>query len=247
MGDHGDMQMEHRQFYKMVPYDASSRVPMVVMDGRHPKQERVVTNAVTQLIDIYPTVLTLAEVPASHWPTLDGSPLQPILKQDGQEWGVPLGRPDFVISQFHGDNIAMSWFLVVHDGLKLVVWGTGDQHPHQLFNLTSDPNEMTNLIDEPTLRDKAQTLLAKLESVVDYSTVAKNVAKYGHDSMKYWTTHTSNWQKEMGKTGLRWHQSWSHSPDGAVAAVEEWLAQPPNLARCRSEKVWPPSSDELLV
>lgn len=24
--DHGDMQMEHQQFYKMVPYDASSMV-----------------------------------------------------------------------------------------------------------------------------------------------------------------------------------------------------------------------------
>merc|ERR1711966_259787 len=32
--DHGDMQMEHRQFYKMAAYDASSRVPMVIMDAR---------------------------------------------------------------------------------------------------------------------------------------------------------------------------------------------------------------------
>ena len=26
--DHGDMQMEHQQFYKMVPYEASTRVPL---------------------------------------------------------------------------------------------------------------------------------------------------------------------------------------------------------------------------
>jgi hypothetical protein len=26
-------------------------------------------------------------------------------------------RPDFVVSQFHGDNIAMSWFLVVKEGV----------------------------------------------------------------------------------------------------------------------------------
>ena len=31
--DHGDMQMEHQQFYKMTPYDASSSVPMVVFQG----------------------------------------------------------------------------------------------------------------------------------------------------------------------------------------------------------------------
>merc|ERR1719460_2630297 len=61
--DHGDMQMEHRQFYKMVPYDASSRVPMVIMDARQPLAAPRVTRAQTGLIDIYPTVLTYAEIP----------------------------------------------------------------------------------------------------------------------------------------------------------------------------------------
>ena len=28
--DHGDMQMEHQQHYKMVPYDASARVPLII-------------------------------------------------------------------------------------------------------------------------------------------------------------------------------------------------------------------------
>ena len=32
--DHGDMQMEKQQHYKMVPYDASASVPMVIYDGR---------------------------------------------------------------------------------------------------------------------------------------------------------------------------------------------------------------------
>ena len=32
--DHGDMQMERQQFYKMVPYEASASVPMVIADGR---------------------------------------------------------------------------------------------------------------------------------------------------------------------------------------------------------------------
>merc|ERR1719230_1791542 len=70
--DHGDMQMEHRQFYKMVPYDASARVPMVIMDVRQPRKDPLITNATTQLIDIYPTVLTYAQIPKAHWPTLDG-------------------------------------------------------------------------------------------------------------------------------------------------------------------------------
>merc|ERR1712070_405613 len=83
--DHGDMQMEHRQFYKMVPYDASSRVPMVIMDGRRPRQSPLVTNAVTQLIDIYPTVLSYAGIEKSKWPTLDGNPMQSVLEDANQQ------------------------------------------------------------------------------------------------------------------------------------------------------------------
>ena len=64
-------------------------------------------------------------------------------------------RPDFVVSQFHGDNIAMSWFLVVKEGVavpaatatasagaatttttyKLIVWGTGNEVPSLLFDV----------------------------------------------------------------------------------------------------------------
>ena len=32
---------------------------------------------------------------------------------------TPSGRPDFVVSQFHGDNIAMSWYLVVKEGVAM--------------------------------------------------------------------------------------------------------------------------------
>merc|ERR1712070_188566 len=246
--DHGDMQMEHRQFYKMVPYDASARVPMVLMDGRSPLKQPHVSTSVTQLIDIYPTVLSYAGVPKSRWPTLDGAPLQPLLevaKQSSKPTISIQTRPDFVVSQFHGDNIAMSWFLVVHDGFKLVVWGTGKQHPHQLFDLVNDPNEATNLVDKPEHAERVQTLLTKLKSVVDFPTIAQNVAKYGHDSMSYWTKKTSDWQSEMGKKGLRWHDSWSQNPKGAVAAVEAWLAKPPQVETCRTEHVWPPPDSDV--
>jgi len=206
--DHGDMQMEHQQFYKMVPYDASSRVPMVVMDARSRLNERRVADVVTQLIDVYPSVLEYARVPRSRWPQLDGSPLQPLckaaLRADGsaQPHRAPPGRPDFVVSQFHGDNIAMSWFLVVHDSLKLVVWGTGEQHPHQLFNLTADPDESVNLGGQAEMQGHVRLLLDKLRSVVDFAAVARNVAQYEYDSMRHWINATPSWQAEMGKSKI---------------------------------------------
>jgi len=107
--DHGDMQMEHRQFYKMAAYDASSRVPMVIMDGRQPRQAPLVMN----------------------------------------------------------------------------------------------------------------------------------VAKYNHESMKWWTKNTTDWQNEINQTSLRWSKSWNQDAEGAVAAVTAWLAKPPTVEACRSEHAWP--------
>merc|ERR1719482_955823 len=101
------------------------------------------------------------------------------LTPHGHMWPVIADRPDFVVSQFHGDNIAMSWFLVVQDGFKLIVWGTGKQHPNQLFDLVNDGNETTNLVDKPEQAQRVQSMLGKLQGVVDFPTIAQNVAKYG--------------------------------------------------------------------
>ena len=103
--DHGDMQQEHQLFYKMVPYDGSSRVPFI---WANPSlgSARVVQQPV-QLLDIFPTVLAAAgqSIPAYA----DGHDLAPFLK------GAPTdpSRPPFVLSQNHDEDISMSWFLIM--------------------------------------------------------------------------------------------------------------------------------------
>merc|ERR1712050_378846 len=109
-------------------------------------------------------------------------------------------------------------------------------------------NEETNLVNDPSHEDRLQEMLTQLKSVVDYPSVANNVAQYNYDSMVYWTNKTKEWQNEMGKANLRWHKSWSHNPKAAAEAVEEFLARPPQVEVCRSERVWPPPApDSLLV
>ena len=252
--DHGDMQMEQQQFYKMAAYDASVRIPMVIMDGRHPLTEPAIVKAPTQLVDIYPTVLTYAEVAPKKWPALDGSPLQPLLDNkaslphhqmdsdmatavpsSGQlaislatqkDAAVSSARPDFIVSQFHGNDAAMSWFLVVSGDMKLIVWGTGEQHRHQLFNLTADPDEMHNLVDQPGMSTSVHTLLEKLGSVVNYTKVAEDVARYDHDSFAAWMKTQSDWKRAVMNPKLRWHASFMQSPGAAIAAIEDWFSRP---------------------
>ena len=52
--DHGELAMEHRQFYKMSMYEASSHVPLLIM-GPNIKLQNV--SNVVSLVDIYPTML----------------------------------------------------------------------------------------------------------------------------------------------------------------------------------------------
>lgn len=53
--DHGELAMEHRQFYKMSMYEGSSHVPLLVM-GPGVREQQQIPNVVS-LVDIYPTML----------------------------------------------------------------------------------------------------------------------------------------------------------------------------------------------
>nr|XP_016847232.1 PREDICTED: arylsulfatase K isoform X3 [Anolis carolinensis] len=58
--DHGELAMEHRQFYKMSMYEASSHVPLLLM-GPNIKPQLI--SSVVSLVDIYPTMLDLSADP----------------------------------------------------------------------------------------------------------------------------------------------------------------------------------------
>jgi arylsulfatase A-like enzyme len=281
--DHGDMQMEKQQFYKMVPYDASASVPMVIYDGRPGRQNPKAGPEImrpTQLIDIFPTILTYAKVDVAQWPTLDGSSLTPLMAVDGDAEAAAVDpRPDFTVSQFHGDNvsvscasvsplsiaswltnngcfsclqIAMSWFLVVKQGVtlpgksgtsaaststfKLILWGTGKEVPSLLFDLVADPMEDTNLIADAAGAAKyAQIVDAmeqNLQSVVDYKKMAMKVATYGKLAMADWVKNEgANWTQEIHKKGLRWTPSWDADSDASFAALRDFCPRPPGAVK----------------
>ena len=52
--DHGEMAMEHRQFYKMSMYEASSHVPLVATGPGVPTMQ---VENVTSLVDMFPTFM----------------------------------------------------------------------------------------------------------------------------------------------------------------------------------------------
>jgi arylsulfatase A-like enzyme len=231
--DHGDMQLDHRSFYKMSAKEGSSRVPLVIAGPGIASQ--VVTQP-TQLLDIFSTVLDIAGIPVP--PTNQGFSLVPFLTGSSRD----PSRPPYVLSQFHGDDIAMSWFMVARDdGMKYINYGLGNHSAEgvtpQLFNVTADPQERTNLWtpDSPV----AKELEGILQSMIDYPSVAMDVAEYQMGQFRYWQGANSDWRKQITDPSIvRWAQAWNDAYNASFAALDEWLSQPPGNQVCRNATVW---------
>ena len=255
VSDHGDMQMEHQQYYKMVPYEASARVPMLLAGAPlNTRPDQWVEDQPTQLLDIYPTLMDLARVPQPNRPAeLDGYSLLPLVPTaDGVAAKDDAARPPFVVSQFHGDDVGMSWFMVRKGRHKLIVHGTGNEVPAQLFDTDADPGEYTNLYADPAKATAALNatfadLDADLRSVVDYPAVARDVADYGQKMFAWWAVNGSHmgqpsWERALNAPGLRWDPSWDVSPTGSLAAIKAWRAAPAQVLPCLADQVYPPKT-----
>mmetsp|Transcript_11694 Transcript_11694/g.35063 ORF Transcript_11694/g.35063 Transcript_11694/m.35063 type:complete len:582 (+) Transcript_11694:20-1765(+) len=251
--DHGDMQLEHQSVYKMSAYDASASVPMVIAPAAVPGSKVTVP---TQLVDLFPTIIELAGGRLRG--SSDGQSLLPFVVAQHSAF-----NRDFVVSQFHGDDVAMSWFAVVAvlangDAYKLVKWGDGSLHEDQLFNLSQDPDELTNLVTTSRRRRVAlvrRVLEAKLRSVVDYVAVAHDVADYNRRSLEAWIAAVGEdkWRQEIHKPGLRWDTPFDRDVNASLAALDAFRAAAgsgPGLRPCRGALVFSPSygaSNSVLV
>jgi arylsulfatase K len=101
--DHGDMQMEHAQFYKMTAFEASTRIPIVISGAGVNHVGNV--NTLVSLVDLMPTFLDLAGLtPAPKFVrgalndpmAIDGVSLVPLLQKGDAAADT---HPDHIMSQ----------------------------------------------------------------------------------------------------------------------------------------------------
>lgn len=157
--DNGFMCGSHGYGSKVLPYEESSRVPLIVMDPREPANERGVRcNALCCSADIAPTILALSHTAAPV--DVDGKSMLPLLD----------------------DNTAM-----IHDAAPLInVWGPAATHSlavvtknwkyiywpysqdgftprEELYHTGVDPLELRDLSAEP----QSKTALHRMQAVYD--------------------------------------------------------------------------------
>ena len=160
--DHGDMLGDHYHFRKTYPYFGSAHVPMmfrwpisnssVPSGGPITAVKGLVTKEVVELRDLFPTFLDVAGLPLSE--PLNGSSLLNLLRggvedervqedddkhtQKGAAW-----REYLDLEHNTCYNITNHWSALTDGHTKYIFRAYfGDE---QLFDLDSDPREMTNL------------------------------------------------------------------------------------------------------
>jgi arylsulfatase A-like enzyme len=150
--DNGWMQGEHRiPAGKVVPYEESIRVPLIIRGPGVPTGKRVSTIAAN--IDLAPTILDAADAqPALN---VDGRSLLPIAAQDD---AVARG---IVIET--GPRERGAWYT----GLRAPRWkyvehSTGER---ELYDLRTDPYELTSVHADPAYARTRRALAARLATL----------------------------------------------------------------------------------
>jgi arylsulfatase A-like enzyme len=155
--DHGSFQGAHGLSGKWLLYEESIRVPLIVWDGRLPKNRRGVRHDAMALnIDWAPTMLDYAGVDIPE--RTQGKSLRPVVEGDAESL-----RDDAYFE--HTFKRPPKFNICVSEGVRTERWKYiryPEQEPvcEELFDLEKDPVELENLVDDP----KNAATLARLRA-----------------------------------------------------------------------------------
>jgi choline-sulfatase len=142
LADHGEMLGERGLWYKMSFFEGSCRVPLIVAAPRHFSPRRV--TASVSLADILPTLVELAGLDAApaHETPLDGRSLLPHLEGSGGH--------DEVIGEYLAEGAIAPLVMIKREKYKFIHCPAD---PDQLYDLSTDRDELRNLAGEPSMSD----------------------------------------------------------------------------------------------
>ena len=142
--DHGEMLGEHKLWEKTKFFEGSVKVPLIIRLPGGPKAGRVVEENVN-LCDLFATICDLTNVPAVAG--LDSRSLVPLLNGDNSSWD------NETVSHYGGTHLGHEVdfdryenLMIKRDDLKYQYYGP--DMPEVLFDLSTNPAETTNFVDD---------------------------------------------------------------------------------------------------
>ncbi|HEX3998557.1 MAG TPA: sulfatase, partial [Pirellulales bacterium] len=147
ISDHGWCLGEHGQWQKMLLFEESARVPMVIYDPAGKANGKVCSRPV-ELVDLYPTLADLCGLPAPEG--AEGTSLRPLLENPAAEWSKPAYTQ---VERGGGKDHAMG--RSVRTGRWRYTEWAGGKRGVELYDQSADPKEYHNLAHDP---DQAATV-----------------------------------------------------------------------------------------
>jgi len=151
--DHGDYVGDHGLFHKQVPaFLGAYHVPAIVRWPKGVRNPGRRVDAFVSLADFAPTFLDLAEIETDRYFT--GSSLAPFLSDES-----PGAWRQEICMQCEGTENLFTQRQILTKQHKYVYNGFGRD---ELYDLSKDPHEMVNLIDDPSYREILRDLLGRM-------------------------------------------------------------------------------------
>ncbi len=158
--DNGFLCGSHGYGSKVIPYEESSRAPMIVyIPGHDNSGKRLRSGALTGNTDFYPTMLELAglEIPEG----IDGKSLLPLYDNPAAETHTQLP-----LINVWGPKAVQSLGVVTKDW-KYIYWPydekDGFEKTEEMYQLGKDPYELTNLVSNPEYQERLKELRQKYD------------------------------------------------------------------------------------
>jgi len=163
--DHGDYLGDHWMGEKLYFHDPSVHVPLIVYD---PSPEADATRGtkdarLTEAIDLVPTIVDyMGGTVQSH--ILEGRSLLPLTRNQNVDWrDCVFSETDYGRAPARtklGQPASECGMVMAYDGRWKYVYGQGQ--PPMLFDLETDPNEFTDLGEDPDFAAERQRLHARV-------------------------------------------------------------------------------------
>ncbi|MDB6178431.1 choline-sulfatase [Paracoccus sp. Z330] len=207
--DHGDMLGERGMWFKRSFYQGSLQVPMIVHGPGIAAGRR--SQNVT-LADLCPTLAELggAKAACDTHGSSDSQSFLGLLMADSNS------VKDEAIAEYYGPGVIEPW-LAIRKGDWKYVWTRN--HPDLLYNMKDDPDEQTDLSDDPALAEirdvLRQRLLARydVEAVTQRAAVSKTTRAFLQETLS--TNESYAWDYEPRFDATRRYVRGVNSPSTA--------------------------------
>jgi len=160
-GDHGWQLGEHGMWDKHSNYEISTRAPLIV---RAPGQAGGRTDALVEMVDLYPTLSDLCGLPAPEH--LEGTSFEPLLREPDRQWKRAAFSQYRRVIPGYGEIARGMGYAMRTDRYRFVEWrvpGT-DFRAWELYDHETDPGENVNLANHAERRELVESLRKQLHA-----------------------------------------------------------------------------------